>query len=250
MGKREDNKVAKILEREIIDGIKGRLKGTGWKKKHNSFFCQIDDNFHCVSAYPYFKFEDGVPTIFLRVRSEAKPMGIDPIYWDIAQMPENKNEPLSFRAWAAFKTDPIYFYLAEPLDVPMASVGEAIDLFMNWKVKETKKVSQILNSKKFSDVFREFEGDNISKHSKPITLICALILEDCQDEALEIARMHAPTSSRNLFADGDPRDSVNFYELTILHLAGRKAFESEVRRKPNFGFGPRKRKKSFIGLFR
>ncbi len=240
MGKREDNKTAKILEREIIIGIKDRLKGTGWKKKHNSFFRQIDNNFHCVSAYPYFEFDDGVPTMFLRVRSEAKPMGIDPIYWDIAQMPENKNEPLSFRAWAAFKTDPVYFHLDGPLNRQMAAVRDVIDLFMDWNDKETKKVSKILIAQKFSDVFRKFEGDNIGKHSKPITLICALILEGFQDDALEIARNHAPISSRNLFVDGNPKDRVNFYELAILHLAGRKVFETEVRRKPDYGFAPRK----------
>ena len=54
MGKREDNKLAKELESEIIGGIKNRLKGSGWKKKHNSFFRSVDNQFLCASAYPYF----------------------------------------------------------------------------------------------------------------------------------------------------------------------------------------------------
>lgn len=227
MGKREDNKTAKLLDREILSGIKEQIKGTGWKKKHNSFFRQIESNFHCVSAHPYFEFNDGRPTLFLRVSSKAKPMGIDPIYWDIAELPDNKNEPLSFRTWAAFKTNALDFNHGEPLNGPMSSVNEVISAFMDWKDKETKSVTKTLESKIFSRIFRESKGENISKHSNPITLICALILEGNQEEALEIARKYAPSSYRNLFVDGNPSDRVNFYELTVLYLAGRQAFENE-----------------------
>jgi len=41
VGKREDNKLAKELEMESINGIKERLKGSGWKKKHNSFSAKL-----------------------------------------------------------------------------------------------------------------------------------------------------------------------------------------------------------------
>ena len=225
MGKREDNKTAKLLEREILKGIKEQLKGTGWKKKHNSFFHQIGNNFHCVSANPYFEFNDGTPTMFLRVSSKVKPMGIDPIYWDIAEMPENKNEPLSFRAWAAFKTNPLDFNHIRSLNVPMVSTQEVISTFIDWKEKETKRATEILKSEKFSQLFKDTKGENATKHSKPITLICALILENCEKEALKIAEEHAPSSYRNLVVDGNPNDRVNFYELTILYLAGRKEFE-------------------------
>lgn len=242
MGKREDNKLAKELEGQIIDGIKEQLKGSGWKKKHSSFFRQVDDKFLCASAYPYFEFEDSVPSMLLRVRYEAKPMGIDPIYWDISQMAENKNEPLSFRAWAAFKAEPAYFHLGTTIGDPEKTVEDVISKFLNWMTAETKRVEDVLNNAPFSEIYLSLEPDADEHENYAATRICSLVLEGHKDKALEIARNLAPNSFRNLYYK-NPGDRVNFYELTILYLAGNEAFKKEVRKKPDSGFFKRKAKK-------
>ena len=62
-------------------------------------------------------------------------------------------------------------------------------------------------------------------------MICALIDEGKNDVALEVAREIAPSAYQGLCADGNFNDRVNFYELTILHLAGRPAFRDEVLKR-------------------
>ena len=244
MGKREDNKIARELEQQIVDGIRERLKGSGWKKKHSSFFRKVDDKFLCASAYPYFEFKNSIPSMMLRVRYEGKPMGIDPIYWDISQMPDNKNEPLSFRAWGAFKADPAYFHLGTTIGKPAKTIDCVINTFINWMEEETERASSAMEIKSFSEIYMDLEPGADTHENHAATLICALILEGQNDQALAIARKMAPTSFRNLYLE-DPNDRVNFYELTILYLAGKETFKKEVRKKPDSGFYIRKPKKLF-----
>ena len=236
MGKREENKIEKQLKKEIIDGIKASLNGSGWKKKHGSFFKSIGENFYCASVYPFIDFENSQPTIGLNARYEAKPMGIDPIYWDIAEMPENKNEPLSFRAWAAFKTDPACFHLTTTITENCDSIHEAITSFVDWIQKETERVKNIMETTLFSEVYESLNPDPNVHSYDAATMICALILEERANDALSIARNLAPTSYRGLYQGGKPQNQVNFFELAILFLAGEKAFHKEVRSKRDWSF--------------
>ena len=73
MGKREENTQAKQLKEEIIGAIKNQLKGSSWKKKHDSFFCETNDNFYCVSPYALISFDNSIPFINLKASFTAKP---------------------------------------------------------------------------------------------------------------------------------------------------------------------------------
>ncbi len=243
MGKREDNKLAKELEKEIVNGIKGRLKGTGWKKKHGSFFRSINSNFYCASAYPFFEFRNSVPKMFLRARFESKPMGIDPIYWDIVQMPDNKKQPLSFRSWAAFKTDPAYFHLGTTICENIGTTDEVISVFVEWMQVETARVKELMENKPFSEIYESMNPDDSKPSFNGDTLVCALIYENREEEALALARKWAPDEFRNLCLNDNPNDRVNFFEMTILYLTGAEAFKKEVRVKPDPGFYKRKPRK-------
>ena len=59
-------------------------------------------------------------------REQMKPMWIDDLLWDILDMPENKNEPVSLRAIGAFTVDGSEIY-------------KSSEELMNWEPEELEK---------------------------------------------------------------------------------------------------------------
>ncbi|MEO0872127.1 MAG: hypothetical protein AAFY19_09245 [Pseudomonadota bacterium] len=230
MGKREENKLAKALTKEIEDGVKAKLKGTGWKKKHRTFFRQSGDAFLLFALHPRITINAGVADVEIVVKNEIKPVGIDPLYWDIIQLPENKEKPLSFRGWASFKTDPARLF-EDTLIADRSGAAAAIEAFVSWLPANAERALQMFAERPFSDLFDGTISETARKtnpHHGSETRVCALILEDRREDALALARQLAPTQMRNHPLDGDHSKRVNFHELAILYLAGRESFDREV----------------------
>lgn len=154
-------------------------------------------------------------------------MGVDPIFWDIAQMSENKNKAITFRTWGAFKTDSIYFKMNDPIAKNVKTTVEVVNSFVQWATQESELVVNSLKQKPFSQLLHQHLNTR-GAAAYAEDLICALIDEEKNVEALEVARKFAPSAFQRLSADGNFNDLVNFYELAILHLAGRPAFRDEV----------------------
>ena len=219
MGKREDKKRIKQMRSEIEAEIKERLKGSAWKTKHARPFQSIGDNFYESNLSCKIRIINDAPSITAFAGFAAKPLAIDPLYWDIAELSENKKEPLSFRAWAAFKTRPATFH-SRTIATDIHQTDDVITAYLNWLDIECPKIQSRMEAQKFSELYLSLQKNDHPDASYATTLICAYLTEGQKEKALSIAQSFAPTEFKNLYHGGNPDHRVNFYELAILHITG------------------------------
>ncbi len=92
-------------------------KGTGWRSLQGGLFQEKRGWF--VYAHPVVYINEHTT----KASVSAKPMTIDPIFWDLVGLPENNDQPLSFRWNGAWTCRPPQF--AE-VDLPEDQDAEAV----------------------------------------------------------------------------------------------------------------------------
>lgn len=86
--------------RALEKAVRAASKGSGWRTIEGCLFRERAG--WSVSVFPsVFIFEEST-----KATVSAKPMAIDPIFWDIVGMPENADAPLSFRLNGAWTCQP------------------------------------------------------------------------------------------------------------------------------------------------
>lgn len=86
--------------RALEKAVRAASKGSGWRTLEGCLFREQAGWF--VSVCPsVFIFEESTTATV-----SAKPMAIDPIFWDIVGLPENADAPLSFRLNGAWTCQP------------------------------------------------------------------------------------------------------------------------------------------------
>lgn len=89
--------------RALEKAVRAASKGSGWRTIEGCLFREQAGWF--VSACPsVFIYEEST-----KATVSAKPMNIDPIFWDIVGLPENVETPLSFRLNGAWTCQPPHF---------------------------------------------------------------------------------------------------------------------------------------------
>ena len=76
MGKREDNKRIKALQKEVNDVFKSAMRGTGWKTKSHTAFRCVNDNFYETAITAGVDIIETEAHIRIYGRAYAKPMGL------------------------------------------------------------------------------------------------------------------------------------------------------------------------------
>lgn len=88
---------ARIAYRKALSkAVRASVKGSGWRSVQGCLFQEKSGWFVCVHPSVHIFEEITKAVVF------AKPMSIDPIFWDMTGLPENQRAPLSFRlngAW-------------------------------------------------------------------------------------------------------------------------------------------------------
>ncbi len=106
MGKkitRAEESARHAYRRALEKSVRTQAKGAGWRSVSGSVFREQAGWFIEVSPSVYI-FEHVTKAVV-----SVKPMAIDPIFWDIVGLPENRDQPLSFRANGAWTCRPPYF---------------------------------------------------------------------------------------------------------------------------------------------
>ena len=143
-------------------------------------------------------------------------MSIDPLLWDIMGMPENRQETLSFRAWAAFRCDEI------PLHSSIMEVDDAYDFkevavrIFNWANTSIEECREELLEKRFSD-FVKADQDHIKEGAYVSTLITSLIAEDDLKEAFKEAQSYE--SGEKNSCSSMNKDGRSFFTHTLEWLS-------------------------------
>jgi len=92
----DERKARKALAKDVAAELRRRAKGAGWKVSQGWLF--RDDGGWFVDAWCIVSPAERKTTLTVHL----KPMGIDPVFWDIVLLPENRNQPLSFRLFGAW----------------------------------------------------------------------------------------------------------------------------------------------------
>jgi hypothetical protein len=197
MGKkitRAEESARHAYRRALEKSLRARVKGTGWKSAYGTIFREQAGWF--IKASPSVHIYEHVTEAIIG----AKPMAIDPIFWDLVGLPENREQPLSFRANGAWACRPPYFaeVRLEEDDDP-AVVGERLFAVAT---EQLENVTRSYSLERFLSACREANSDYEAYLS---SIIPTLIAMHRQDEALAICEeaclqglsggFHAPEGS-------------------------------------------------------
>jgi hypothetical protein len=98
MGKadREHERAKKALRAAVAGALKTQARSNGWRAVQGRLFAERDGWFLDVHAGPWVM-KDQTTAEF-----RAKPMALDPLFWEIVKTPDNNKQPLSFRLLGAW----------------------------------------------------------------------------------------------------------------------------------------------------
>lgn len=97
---RAEESARHAYRRALEKAVRSESKGTGWRSIEGCLFREEDGWFVSVCPSVYI-FEKSTRAVI-----SAKPISIDPIFWDIVGLPENNDAPLSFRLNGAWTCQP------------------------------------------------------------------------------------------------------------------------------------------------
>ena len=120
----------------LAKAVRDAAKGTGWRSIEGGLFQQRSGWFVGIRTSVHIYEE------VTKASVSVKPMAIDPIFWDITGLPENRDAPLSFRfngAWACRPPDFAEIDIPEQDDVSavaahlVATADDQLDrVIMSW----------------------------------------------------------------------------------------------------------------------
>jgi hypothetical protein len=87
---------SQILAKSVAVELRSRAKAAGWKVSQGYLF--REDGGWFVDAQPKVWIREQKWTLEL----SAKPMSIDPVFWEIVTTQDNNKRPLSFRLFGAW----------------------------------------------------------------------------------------------------------------------------------------------------
>lgn len=93
---RQETKERHDLRRQLQKTLRIKARGTGWGCARGCLFRDYEGWF--VEVRPIVAISNSKTIL----RLHAKPMSLDPLFWDIVKLPDNKQLPLSFRASGAW----------------------------------------------------------------------------------------------------------------------------------------------------
>jgi len=171
------------FEKEIFARLGPQLKGTGWKKRQCALFMQEGDYYQDVFVSVHRN------ATLTRAELRIKPMSLDPILWDILDIPENLDEALSFRTWGAF-TCPGLPILEEQIEQPGSSAQEVGAALVSLCKDSRDLFRERLASTTYSELV-ENHPNQVARGAYAITLVASLINDHNYSRARQVANSYA-----------------------------------------------------------
>ena len=207
------------FERALLLELKSRLKGSPWKLKSCALYkangALYQDIF--LSVHRNAAATVGVHRI--------KPMTLDPLLWEILGIPENVDEPLSFRTWGAFTCAglPLAEVSLESAGHSAQAVAEATRSLCG---SADERAEQQLHAAPFSSLVAA-HPDQVERGAYAVTLVTSLIAEGSLELAAREAHAYASGAKQtcaNLSSEGK-----SFHELALGWLESARASGAAVR---------------------
>jgi hypothetical protein len=171
------------FEKLLLAALGNALRGSRWRKSGNQVYASSGEGF--VSFRISVHRNDQRTGAVLSI----KPMGLDPILWDILGLEKKQSQSLSFRALGAFTCDPLPVFecdVEQPGQSPEQVAGALVQtLEANCELCESR-----LRSAKFSELVAA-HPNQVLRGAYAITLVTSLIREGDELGAFELARAYA-----------------------------------------------------------
>lgn len=201
------------FEKELMHSLKTAIKGSGWRKSGSDVFRSSDDLFLNADIRVH---SDACKSTFSFL---VKPMSIDEIFWDVMQMPENQDRPLSFRASAWFKCPVPRIHVIVVDDGPLNATGLAQKLIHY--ADEHAATAQ--SDYELAGYTRELENheEQISRGNYSTTLFCLYCVMGKREMAYQFAEEHV-SGQRECGQSFNTLDK-GFFDLALGYLNETKS---------------------------
>ena len=184
---REDARAAKAREREFFAALKAEGKRAGWRFARADIFRQEGRWF--ISNMPTLAWQRGVWN-----RLTVKPMALDPLFWEIVDLPDNNSRPLSFRATGAWVLRPEW--IREAIATEEDSPLQLADRVLEWSNQQLGLLSGWSTARMLAELG---PGERLH-HQQRSLAICLHLLNGDLDKAEDLCR--AAGDQSELLADG------------------------------------------------
>jgi len=202
------------FERLLLTELGPLLRGTPWKKSKCALFERHGDYYQDVLISVYRNGQRTTATL------RFKPMGLDPILWDILGISENKNQPVSFRTWGAFTCSPLPILVCELEEAgqsPEQVAAGSVALVMSNETLFEKHLA----SAPFSELVAAHPNQR-DHGAYAVTLVTSLIYDGCTAAAYRLA--NAYLSGESASCAGITSNGKTFHELAVAWIeAGQYA---------------------------
>lgn len=198
---RQETKERYALKRQLEKCVKQAAQGTGWKFARSTLFREYQGWFvETVPIVAMNKFET-------HLQFHTKPMAIDPVFWQVVELPENIQLPLSFRATGAWTCHT--YPIAKAIQPDAAHDAETLaGLVLDWADEQLGRFGQQWTLDDFiSDLQQANNGWNFA------SLVSALIVAGRNDEAMTTCLKAKPPTG-----DGFSAGGRSFTDLAVTYL--------------------------------
>ena len=200
------------FEKQLLAEIGPQLNRSEWKKSSCALFRQSNGIYQDILISVHRN--SAATTTELRI----KPMALDPILWDILDIPENRDKPLSFRTWGAFTCSGIPVYEAQ-IESPGDAAGDVARRLTELYKAKINLADQVLSDKPFSELAAS-HPNQVERGAYAVTLVASLINDGNLDLAYDTANSYAAgvlSSCSNLVSSGK-----SFHQLAVEWLDAGK----------------------------
>ena len=199
---REQRRLAKERQKEFEYTFKECAKGTGWRFSRGSIYREDNDWF--LASSPFLNWQQGITHQLC-----IKPMSLDVLFWEVVNLEENNDLPLSFRQNGAWVLKPPRLTRYE--NPATTNPKELANLAFAW----TKKWhSQNLKTYTLDDMLKRLQPLSATTSHLRALAICLLILKKEYIEASALIK-NRPDDSGGFSVMG----SENFYDMAKKWLA-------------------------------
>lgn len=170
------------FEKELLASLPALIKKTGWKKNSSALFKANDGYFQNIFISSHRACNHTT------VDLGFKPLALDPILWDILDIPENINQPLSFHAWGAFTCSSPSIFEAQ-IELPGQSPQDVAETVASICIEKAELYRNSLARSTYSDFVENHPTHRLSG-AYAITLVTSLINDGNFKRAHELATMY------------------------------------------------------------
>ena len=200
------------FEKQLLSALTPRIKRSSWKKKSCALYVATGDFYQDLFI--------SVHRNAARTSAELrfKPLNLDPILWDILDIPENRDKSLSFRTWGTFTCSGLPIYGAD-LETSSDNPESVADKLLQLCTDKESLFQDLLATNSFTNLVAT-HPNQIERGAYAVTLVTSLISSGNLERARETANAYASgalTSCANLVSFGK-----SFHQLAVEWLnAGR-----------------------------